>query len=131
MSATVIALAAYRTSPGRLLQLVRCTAALDREAFTRLYDALEPAVTATVGELADDPARVDAITSATFVMVWHAAIANTASGTDVMAWVTGIAVRLATEPGDTPMGPGVGVQALLTRGPAVGRTSGTARRPRR
>jgi len=55
MTATVSALAAYRNAPGGLLHLVRCTAALDRQAFARLYDALKPAVTATVGELAEDP----------------------------------------------------------------------------
>jgi hypothetical protein len=119
MTATVTALAAYRTSPSRLLHLVRCTAALDRQAFTRLYDALKPVVTATVGELADDPAQADAITSATFVMVWQTAIGNTASGTDVAAWVTDIAVNLTAEPVDTA-GPGVALKALLSRGPAVG-----------
>ena len=115
MTASVTALAAYRTSPGRLLHLVRCTAALDRQAFTRLYDALKPVVTATVDELADDPARADAITSATFVMVWQTAIRNTAAGTDVTAWVTGIAVDLMAEPAGTAR-PGVTLKALLSGG---------------
>jgi DNA-directed RNA polymerase specialized sigma24 family protein len=122
MTATVTALAAYRTSPGRLLHLVRCTAALDRQAFTRLYDALKPAVTATVGELADDPARADAITAATFVMVWQTAIRNTAAGTDVTAWVTGIAVDLTAEPASTAK-PGAALTAFAEP-PA-------SRRPRR
>jgi hypothetical protein len=129
--ATVTALATYRTAPGRLLELVRCTAALDREAFTRLHDALAPAVTATVGELTDDPVRADAITSATFVTVWQTAIANTAAGTNVTAWVIDIAVRLAAEPADPPAGSRTALKALLSRGPGGGRTVGMSRRPRR
>jgi hypothetical protein len=88
-------------------------------------------VTATVGELMDDPARADAITSATFVVVWQTAIVNTAAGTDVTAWVTGIAVRLTAEPVNTAVRPGVALKALLIRGSAVGRAPGTARRTRR
>jgi len=131
MIASVTALAAYRTSPGRLLDLVRRTAALDGEAFNRLYDALKPTVVATVGELTDDPARADAITSATFVMVWQTALVNTAAGTDVTAWVSGIAVRLTAEPVDAATRSGAALKALLGRGSTVGRAPGTARRPRR
>ena len=131
MTATVTILATYRTAPGRLLELVRCTAALDRKAFTRLYDALAPAVTATAGELTDDPVRADAITSATFVLVWQTAIANTAASTNVTAWVLDIAVRLAAEPADIAIGPDTALKALLSRGPAAGRAPATIRRPRR
>jgi RNA polymerase sigma-70 factor (ECF subfamily) len=95
---TVIVLAEYRTAPGRLLGLVRGTAAGDREAFTRLHDALASAVSTTVGAVVADTVRADAVASATFLEVWAAAGSHTAPGTDVAAWITGIALRRAEEP---------------------------------
>jgi hypothetical protein len=93
----VVVLAEYRTSNARLLTLVRRAAAEDREAFTRLYDALLPEISAAVGGLVADPVRVDAVTSAAFGEAWSVAKSHTGPRTDVAAWITDIALRLARE----------------------------------
>jgi RNA polymerase sigma-70 factor (ECF subfamily) len=72
----------------------------DRDAFTRLYDALLPDVTAIVGPLRRDPAQADEIIAATFMEVWQSADLHTKPGTDVAGWIDEIAVRRATEPDD-------------------------------
>ncbi len=95
--ATVIVLADYRTAPARLRGLVRGTAAGDRAAFSRLYDALASEVSTAVRGVVADTVRADAVASATFVEVWAAAGSHTAPGTDVAAWITGIALRRTGE----------------------------------
>lgn len=97
MSSSVVFLGAYRTDPSRLLMLVRRVASDDRAAFTRLYDALLPQVSATVRSVVKDPERAAAVTSAAFVEAWLSADAHTALGTDIAAWITSIATRLAGE----------------------------------
>jgi RNA polymerase sigma-70 factor (ECF subfamily) len=97
----VVFLTAYRTEPARLLMLVRRMASNDREAFTRLYDALLPDVTAIVGPLRADPMEADEVIAATFVEAWQSAGLHTKPGTDVAGWIDEIAVRRAAEP-DAP-----------------------------
>ncbi|GAA0816639.1 hypothetical protein [Spirilliplanes yamanashiensis] len=91
-------LAAYRTDPARLRHLVRGMAVLDRAAFTRLYEALSPAVTAGLTALMTDPARAREFTAAAFVEAWQTANAHTADE-DVAGWITGVAMMLALEAG--------------------------------
>ena len=100
MTTPVVFLTAYRTEPARLLMLVRRMASNDREAFTRLYDALLPDVTAIVGPLRDDPIEADEVIAATFVEAWQSADLHTKPGTDVAGWIDEIAVRRAGEPDD-------------------------------
>jgi hypothetical protein len=97
----VVSLAGYRVAPNRLLGLLRGCAVKDRRAFTRLYDALSPAVTAAVQDIVTDRAQADAVTSEAFVEAWHSAQTHTARGTDVAAWIEDLAVRRA---GGTPAG---------------------------
>jgi len=95
----VVSLAGYRVAPNRLLGLLRGCAVKDRRAFTRLYDALSPAVTAAVRDIVTDRVQADALTSEAFVEAWHSAQTHTARGTDVAAWIEELAVRRA---GGTP-----------------------------
>lgn len=110
----------YRTAPTRLRHLIRCTAVLDRAAFTQLYEVLAPAVTARLTDLTADPARAGDLTAAAFVQVWHTANAHTADP-DVAAWIIGIATDLAEETGpaapEAQAGP-ESLAALLTGGRA-------------
>jgi RNA polymerase sigma-70 factor (ECF subfamily) len=99
-SRPVVFLTAYRTEPARLLMLVRRMASNDRDAFTRLYDALLPDVTAIVRPRRDDPADADDVIAATFVEAWQSADLHTKPGTDVAAWIDEIAQRRADEPDD-------------------------------
>jgi RNA polymerase sigma-70 factor (ECF subfamily) len=97
----VVSLARYRVAPNRLLGLLRGCAVKDRRAFTRLYDALSPTVTAAVRDIVTDRVRADVVTSEAFVEAWHSAQTHTARGTDVAAWNEDLAVRRA---GGTPAG---------------------------
>jgi hypothetical protein len=131
----VVFLTAYRTEPARLLMLIRRVASDDRDAFTRLYDALVPDVTATVRALLKDNARAGEITAATFLEAWQSADLHTAPGTDVAAWIHDIAARRAAEPDDPRRGShpstsgrpaGIALGALLDRS-APSRRQGTRR----
>jgi hypothetical protein len=120
-TSVVVSMAGYRVAPVRLLALVRGCAVKDRRAFTRLYDALSPAVTATVRAIVADRVRAEAVTSAAFLEAWHSAQQHTARGTDVAAWIEELAVRRAAEPqsgGDVahrPQGAGPTLAQLLQR----------------
>jgi hypothetical protein len=94
----VVSLAGYRVAPYRLLALLRGCAVKDRRAFTRLYDALSPAVTAAVRDIVTDRVQADAVTSAAFLEAWHSAQLHTGGGTDVAAWIEDLAVRRAGAP---------------------------------
>ena len=94
----VVSLDLYKMEPARLLGLVRRTAEHDRRAFTRLYDALAPMVRTAVDDIVADRVRADAVTSAAFVEAWQSAQQHTARGTDVAAWIHGLAVRRAEAP---------------------------------
>lgn len=83
--------------PDRLVALVGDVAHANHHAFIRLYRTLAPRVAAELGVALRDPAAIAAITSATFVEVWWMARFHTGSDTDVLAWITGIAVRRAGE----------------------------------
>jgi hypothetical protein len=94
--------------------LVRRIARADRHAFTRLYQALAPAVAADLRTMLPRPTDATAITSAVFVEVWWLARFHTTPDADVHAWITGIATRRAGERrsadrvvtiGDTSSGP--------------------------
>jgi len=132
----VVFLTAYRTQPARLLMLVRRMAANDRDAFTRLYDALLPEVAATVRPLRADPALADEVIAATFVEAWQSADLHTAPGTDVATWIDGIAARRGGEsddsrtrshPSNSGYPPGTELEALLDIRPP-GRRAATRRR---
>ena len=123
----VVFLTTYRTEPARLLMLVRRMASNDRDAFTRLYAALLPDVTAIVRPRRDDAADADDVIAATFVEAWQSADAHTKRGTDVAAWIDEIALRRAEEPDDlcgsayptsSDYPPGTELVALLEDRPA-------------
>lgn len=97
-TAQIVFLPAYRTEPGRLLRLLRRVAADDRYAFTRLYDALLPQVTATARDRLAKAGPIVEIIAATFVEAWHCADQHTGPGSDVAGWINGIAARRAGEP---------------------------------
>jgi DNA-directed RNA polymerase specialized sigma24 family protein len=97
-TAQIVFLPAYRTEPGRLLMLLRRAAADDRDAFTRLYDALLPQVTATARARLAKAGPILEVIAATFVEAWHCADQHTEHGTDVAGWINGIAARRAGEP---------------------------------
>jgi RNA polymerase sigma-70 factor (ECF subfamily) len=106
--------------------LVRRIAAEDKDAFTRLYDALLPEVSETIRGRLANASRADEIAAATFVEAWQEADLHTGPGTDVAAWIRGIAERRATEPDDprrgahparSRHGAGVALGALLGRRP--------------
>ena len=130
----VVFLTAYRTEPARLLMLVRRMASNDRDAFTRLYDALLPDVTAIVRPLQQDPGRRDEVVAATFVEAWQSADLYTKPGTDVAAWIDGIAARRAAEsddpesyPSNAVYPPGTELGALLETRPSGRRPSARRR----
>jgi DNA-directed RNA polymerase specialized sigma24 family protein len=121
-TAPVVFLTEYRDRPARLLRLLRRVAAADRVAFSRLYIALEPDVTAIVHEHLADDERAGEVTAASFLEAWQSADLHTAPGTDVAEWVTGIAARRAGEqddprtrshPARQDRSPGVALEGLL------------------
>jgi RNA polymerase sigma-70 factor (ECF subfamily) len=99
----VVFLTEYRREPARLLRLLRRSAAADRDAFTRLYQALAPDVHATVRAVLDGD-RAHEVAAAAFLEAWHSADSHTAPGTDVAGWIIGIAARRAEEQGDPRVG---------------------------
>ena len=98
--APVVFLTAYRGQPARLLTLVRRVAAGDRMAFIRLHTALEPQVTAIVQAQLGEDDRAAEVAAATFLEVWQSADGQTAPGTDVAGWISGIAARRVGEQQD-------------------------------
>ncbi|AGZ43838.1 hypothetical protein [Actinoplanes friuliensis] len=96
---TVVFLPEYRREPARLLRLLRRAAAADRDAFTRLYQALAPDVDAAV-HVTLGGERADEVAAATFLEAWQSADLHTAPGTDVAGWIIGIAARRAGEQDD-------------------------------
>jgi hypothetical protein len=118
----VVRLDVFRTEPVRLLKLVRLTAAMDRQAFTRLYHALAPTVTVAAYSIVSDRIRADAVTSATFVEAWKSAQQHTARGTDVAAWIRDVAVRRAgAAPADDELRPRSELTRFLLSSEAPGR----------
>jgi DNA-directed RNA polymerase specialized sigma24 family protein len=111
---------AGRAHSDELIALVRHVAAADRQDFARLYQALAPVIRADLRAALPDPAESAAITSATFVEVWWLARFHTAPGTDVSAWITGIAIRRA---GERLLGGGEPVAAAGDRAPPAPRRS--------
>jgi DNA-directed RNA polymerase specialized sigma24 family protein len=83
--------------PDGLAALVGRVAQADRDAFTRMYETLSPAVITSLRGALLNPADVTAVAAATFIEVWWLARHHTDRATDVYAWVIGIATRRTSE----------------------------------
>jgi DNA-directed RNA polymerase specialized sigma24 family protein len=83
--------------PELFVQLVRRVARADRPAFASLYDTLSPRVSVQIQQTLPDRVDAAAICRATFVEVWWLARFHVALGTDVLAWIAGIAARRGAE----------------------------------
>jgi hypothetical protein len=82
--------------PDRLFALIGRVGSGDRRAFAALHDAMSVEVRTRVGPRLTDPAAAS-VTTAVFIEVWMLARFHTTPGTDVNAWVLGIADRRAGE----------------------------------
>jgi hypothetical protein len=83
--------------PCRLADLVRRVAQTDHGAFTDLYGTLSAAVLTEIRRTLPERVDAGAVNCATFVEVWSLAGFHCETGTDVPAWIAGIANRRASE----------------------------------